>query len=113
VICDSEGALLQTPGGKPIAVNVGGGQSSGDPAYWHFDGHVNPSSGISRMVLESGDSKTAFAYANGWFLGQLPQSGSLKVFPSGGPYVLVGYDSDGKEVARVDLRAAWEAEKRQ
>jgi hypothetical protein len=113
VICDREAALLQTPEGKPIAVTVGGGQSSGDPAYWHFEGHVNPSSSVSRMVLESGNATTAFAYASGWFLGQLPQSNSLKEFPQGGPYVLVGYDSNGKEVARVDLRAAWEAEKRQ
>jgi hypothetical protein len=110
--CNREDALLATPPGKPIAVQVSYGQNSGQPAHWHFEGHVNPSSGIVRMALDAENAKATVAYANGWFLGQLPQSNSFKEFPTGGPFVLVGFAADGREVARVDLRNAWQAELR-
>ena len=111
--CNREDALLATPSGKPIAVQVSGGQSSGDPTHWYFQGHVNPGSGIVRMALDGGTEKATVAYANGWFLGQLPRSNSFKEFPAGGPFVLVGFAADGREVARIDLRDAWQAELRE
>jgi hypothetical protein len=111
--CRTWESLQATRDGAPIQVSIGARQGSG-PADWQFDGHVNPDSGIADLELQhpsTGDVR--FAYANGWLLGQLPTSDAWKTFPKGGPFVLVGYDSDGREVARVDLEDVWLAEKKQ
>jgi hypothetical protein len=109
--CGSRESLEQTPPGHPIAVSVSGSQSSGDYARWRFEGHVNPDSGIVKLELHPASDRVTLAFANGWFLGQLPKSDSWHEFPRGGPYMLVGYEAGGHEIARVDLRDAWEAQK--
>jgi hypothetical protein len=109
--CGDWGSLQATRSGRPIEVSVHADQSNGDPADWRLDGHVNPDSRIADLELRHpSTADVRFVYANGWFLGQLPTSDAWKTFPNGGPFVLVGYDSDGHEIARVDLEEAWRAE---
>jgi hypothetical protein len=68
-----------------------------------IEGEVDRSSGIVRIALRSRTGSTTLPFNNGHFLGQLPEDGSRGEFPRGGPFVLVGYDAAGKEVARADL----------
>jgi len=92
------------PPGKDVALFV---STTRDGGYsWLVSGKVNPDSGIAKVALLSATGPVSLAYASGWFLGQLPPSGSANELPQGGPYVLIGYDSRGKEVARVDLQDA-------
>jgi len=81
-------------------VNVAFSNAPGES--WLMSGEVNPASGITELGLNSPRGDLPISYANGWFLAELP-SGSGEKFPEGGPYVLVGRDSDGKTVAQVDL----------
>lgn len=37
------------------------------------------------------------------FIGQLPEGGTKGQLPPGGPFTLVAYDADGKELARQSL----------
>jgi hypothetical protein len=67
-------------------------------------GEVDPASGIVRVELRSGSGSTRLPFGNGYFLGQLPDGGSPGKLPPGGPYAVVGYDADGKEIGRIDLR---------
>jgi len=111
--CGTWASLQATRGGQPIQVSVHADQSNSGPADWRFDGHVSPDSRIADLELRHpSTADVRFVYANGWFLGQLPTSDAWKTFPNGGPFVLVGYDSDGHEIARVDLEAAWRAEEK-
>ena len=48
------------------------------------------------------------AYAHGWFLAQLPsRSSTLDELPPGGPFVVVGYDTRGAVVERLDLQQVY------
>jgi hypothetical protein len=57
-----------------------------------------------RVELRSGSGSTKLAFGNGHFLGQLPEGGSPGKLPPGGPYAVVGYNADGKEIGRIDLQ---------
>lgn len=37
------------------------------------------------------------------FIGQLPEGGTKGQLPPGGPFTLVAYDADGKELGRQSL----------
>jgi hypothetical protein len=88
------------PPGVPMTVSRGGTA----PGWsWLISGQVNPASGIAALELDSASGRLPLSYANGWFLAQLPPSGSGEQLPDGGPYVLVGRDDDGNVVARLDL----------
>jgi len=70
------------------------------------EGLVNPSSQIARVDLRSASGPTPMAFANDYFLGELPPTSAAGQLPDGGPYVLIAYDSAGKVVATEDLQAA-------
>lgn len=95
--------ILKPPPGESMRVQFG----TTAPGYsWLISGQVDPSSGITGVELDSATGALPLSYANGWFLGDLPPSGSGEKLPEGGPYVLVGRDNDGNVVARVDLEHA-------
>jgi len=98
--------------GKPIRVI---GLSGGAGRYgggWVIRGTVRSDSGITRLEIRSADGRLPLGYDNGWFLGQLPLSDYTNDLPKGGPYVVVGYDSKGKAIERLDLRQAFALPKR-
>ena len=68
-----------------------------------LQGQVAPDLGIARVTLRSATGETAIPFANGYYLGQLPETGSSGTLPPGGPYALVGYDRAGHVVATQDL----------
>ena len=68
-------------------------------------GEFDEASGIVRVELSSRRGSTELAVGNGHFLGQLPEGGSPGTFPPEGPYVVVGYDAAGKEVASFEFEA--------
>lgn len=91
------------PPGQLIGPRLGAGLEPGG-YRWLLSGNVRPDSGITRLELRSANGSLPLAYDNGWFLGQLPSSSSSTgELPPGGPYVLVGYDSQSTEIARVGL----------
>jgi hypothetical protein len=67
-------------------------------------GEVGASRGIVRVELHDARGSTTLPFANGYFLGQLPEGGSPGTLPPGGPFTIVGYDATGKEVATADLK---------
>jgi hypothetical protein len=93
------------PPGKPIGPLLGASLEPGG-YRWLLRGNVRSDSGITRLELRAANGSLPIAFDQGWFLAQLPSSSSSTAeLPAGGPYVLVGYDSDGKEIARVGLQA--------
>ena len=79
-----------------------------NPAGGRFEvvlaGEVSPAGGIARIELRSGAGATMLPLADGLFLGSLPSSGAAGRLARGdGPYVLVGRDRAGAEVATLDL----------
>jgi hypothetical protein len=77
----------------------------GKPAYvWEADGRIDPTSGITRLELNSPSGTTPVAFGAGVFFVQLPgASSSADTLPAGGPFTLVAYDSTGNRIAQVDL----------
>jgi hypothetical protein len=57
-----------------------------------------------QVELHDARGSTTLPFANGYFLGQLPEGGSPGTLPPGGPFTIVGYDATGKEVATADLK---------
>jgi hypothetical protein len=91
------------PPGQTIGVSRSA-TLQGSVYRWLINGPVDPDSGIARLELRSATGKIPLGYGHDWFLAELPgTSNTASELPPGGPYVLVGYDSDGNEVARVDL----------
>jgi hypothetical protein len=79
-----------------------------DPAAGQFEvvlaGQVSAASGIARIELRSASGTAPLPLAEGLFLGALPSSGAAgQLVRAGGPYVLVGRDRAGAEVATLDL----------
>jgi hypothetical protein len=93
----------QPPSGKDIGVSLSTTREPGGYA-WLINGRVRPSSSIATLELRSAAGRLPLSYANGWFLGELPQSSSPNELPQGGPYVVVGYDGHGQPVANLDLQ---------
>jgi hypothetical protein len=67
------------------------------------DGHVAAGSRITKMVLKSSAEMRALPLTKGYFLTDLAVAPQGKLPANDAPYVLVGYDAGGDEVARVDL----------
>jgi hypothetical protein len=94
--------VVSLSGGKPPA-GMG----------WVIEGTVSSDSGIARLEIQSDAESFPLAYSQGWFLGQLPASSSTSDLPSQrdlaprGQYVIVGYDSKGTAIERLDLRQAF------
>lgn len=59
--------------------------------------------GVARVVLEAALRTTELPLGGGWFIGQLPEGGAVGELPPGGPFTLVAYDRDGKELDRKSL----------
>lgn len=66
-------------------------------------GQVGASSGVAKVVLESAIGTTELPLGGGWFIGQLPEGGGVGELPPGGPFTLIAYDGDGKELGRKSL----------
>lgn len=78
-----------------VGVTVGGGGL--------VTGNVTATSGIEKVVLRSGSGSTVLPLRNGWFVAQLPEGSHAGRLPPGGPFVLIGYSSDGAIVARQSI----------
>ena len=68
-------------------------------------GRVDPSRDIARIELHAASGSTRLAFANHYFVGQLPDTTESGQLPDGGPYTLVAYGRAGKPVASQDLQA--------
>jgi len=99
------GQFTLTPKGEAIQVMSTGASLENGGSNWLVNGLVSPASGITRLELHSATRRMPLAYSNRWFIAELPRSSSAVELPKGGPYVLVGYDSHGKVVARHALTA--------
>jgi hypothetical protein len=99
--CSSSGD--EVPSGKPARVFLHTTRQLGGSYSWLVDGAVSSGSDIVKLEVLSATGRFPLAYGNGWFLGQLPSSFSASELPQGGPYVLVGYDSQGKAIEHLDL----------
>lgn len=66
-------------------------------------GSVGARSGVTKVVLESKSETTVLPLGGGRFIGQLPEGGAKGQLPPGGPFTLIAYDTDGKEIARQSL----------
>jgi hypothetical protein len=67
------------------------------------DGQLATGSRITKLVLRSAAGATPLPLAKGYFLTDLAAAPQGQLPAGGGPYVLVGSDAQGREVARVDL----------
>jgi hypothetical protein len=66
--------------------------------------HAEPE--ITQLELKSGASSSPLVFERGHFIGELPSVPSAGELPAGsGPYIVVGYDSAGNEVASVNVNA--------
>jgi hypothetical protein len=63
---------------------------------------------ISSVELNGAAASTPVIARDGYFIAALPDASAVGTLPSGGPYVLVGRDASGAEVASVDLAALLE-----
>jgi hypothetical protein len=66
-------------------------------------GQVGARSGVTKIVLESASETTVLPLGGGRFIGQLPEGGAKGQLPPGGPFTLIAYNADGKELARRSL----------
>lgn len=66
-------------------------------------GHVGARSGVTKVVLESASGTTVLPLGGGRFIGQLPEGDAIGQLPPGGPFTLVAYSADGRELARESL----------
>jgi hypothetical protein len=77
-----------------------------NPAGGHFEvalaGEISAAD-ITEIELQSPSGDEALPLEDGLFVGALPTSDAAGELPQGGPYVLVGRDEHGSEVARLDL----------
>jgi hypothetical protein len=95
----------QVPAGEPMRVSLATTRQLGGAYSWLITGTVSSGSDIARVEVQSSGGRLPLAYGHRWFLGQLPStSTSASDLPQDGPYVIVGYDSQGKAVERLDLR---------
>jgi hypothetical protein len=99
--CNASG-IWATPVSVPITVTLGATRLPDGGYAGLLQGHVNPSSGISRLELTNASGTADLAFANGWFLAQLPKSGDVHL-PAGGPWLLTGYNAAGNQIAQVNL----------
>jgi hypothetical protein len=98
----SPSSAWSTPAGHPITVTLGASRLPDGSYAGLIQGHVDPASGISRLELSSAKTNMPVTFANGWFLAQLPNSSDVHL-PSGGPWLLTGYNNAGDEVAQLNL----------
>jgi hypothetical protein len=88
----------------PIATTINWVNPAGGLFEVVLAGQVSRASGIARVELRSAARATPLPLAQGLFVGALPSSGAAgQLARSGGPYVLVGRDRAGAEVATLDL----------
>jgi hypothetical protein len=66
-------------------------------------GHLASDSGIAKVALISDGAAQPLPLKAGYFLAVLPDAPAVGILPSGGPYQIVGYNSNGTQVASVDL----------
>lgn len=66
-------------------------------------GQAPAGAGVARVVLEAASGATELPLSGGWFIGQLPEGGAVGDLPPGGPFTLIAYDGDGKELGRKSL----------
>jgi hypothetical protein len=95
----------QVPPGKPMRVFLSTTRQLGGSYSWLISGTVSSGSDIAKLEVRSAERPFPLAYGHRWFLGQLPST-STSDLPQGGAYVVVGYDSRGNVVERLDLRQA-------
>jgi hypothetical protein len=107
------GTRIPAAGTPRKAIDVGLGAqlahaADGSAYYaWSISGSTDPAKRIAKLELRSSKGATAVALGGGFFFAQLPETtpgprvGTVPL-PSG-PWLLVGYDAAGNEVARVDL----------
>jgi hypothetical protein len=107
------GTTIHAAGNSRGAIEVGTGAqlahaADGTPYYaWNINGSTDPARHIAKLELRSSKGTTAVALGSGFFFAQLPETtpgprvGTVPLPP--GPWLLVGYDAAGNEVARVDL----------
>jgi len=100
----------QLPAGAPISMAIQGETGIDSGLYYNYLiwGNVRSGSDIARMEIRSDAGTLPLAYSHYWFLGQLkipPSLGSKSSARLRRSYVVVGYDSQGKAIARGDL--AW------
>lgn len=72
------------------------------------DGKIASTSGIRRIELQSSTASVPLPVQDGYFVGELAAVTSAGSMPSGSN-LLIGYNSGGREVARVDLNAMIES----
>lgn len=58
---------------------------------------------IASVELQTASESIPVTASGGYFIAALPDADTVGSLPSGGPFVLVGHDAAGGEVARVDL----------
>jgi hypothetical protein len=107
------GTTIRAVGSARRAIDVGLGAqlahaADGTPYYaWDISGSIDPAKRITKLELRSSTGTTAVTLRGGFFFAQLPETttgpwvGTVPLPP--GPWLLVGYDAAGNEVARVDL----------
>jgi hypothetical protein len=106
IACDVDAERLdETPPGKPVDVAIWGGGTNGKVQY-RLLGHVDLQSSVRRLELTSARGQVPLAFENHWFVAKFPPGGALHELPPGGPYALVAYDADDREVTRIDLQEA-------
>lgn len=95
---------------RPIDVNIGAGLThvGGKPVYaFDISGSVAAGSRIAKLELHSSSGVTPVQLGGGFFFAQLPattpgpRTGTVPLPP--GRWVLVGLDTAGDQIARVDL----------
>lgn len=58
---------------------------------------------IASVELQTASESIPVTANGGYFIAALPDVDTVGSLPSGGPFVLLGHDAAGGEVARVDL----------
>jgi hypothetical protein len=70
-----------------------------------LSGQVSAASGITRVELSSSTGSSPLSLGRQQYIGELPTSAADASMPSGGPFVVIGYDATGEEVARTNLNS--------
>lgn len=99
------GSQEEVAPGEPMRVFLHTTRQLGGSYSWLIDGIVSSGSTITRLEVQSAAGRFPLAYGHRWFIGQLPSTSSSES-PQRGTYVIVGYDSRGNVVERLDLRQA-------
>ena len=98
--CDIGPSAPQT---LPISTDLTWYPAGGGTFTLLLDGHVASGSRITEIALKSAAGATQLQLAKGYFLTDFAVAPQGKLPANDAPYVLVGYDAGGDEVARVDL----------